>query len=81
VTEEFVSVNPKSNSRYKETIIENANRSGLKVLSIDELHEKSVAKAKEFGKIPSKVTTSDEIVHAVEWRDGTLLDVIRKPVV
>lgn len=79
VTEEFVSVNPKSNSRYKEAIIENVNRSGLKVLSIDELHEKSVAKAKEFGKIPSKVTTSDEIVHAVEWRDGTLLDVIRKP--
>jgi citrate lyase subunit alpha/citrate CoA-transferase len=23
---------------------------------------------------------TDEVVHLIEWRDGTLLDVIRKPV-
>jgi citrate lyase subunit alpha/citrate CoA-transferase len=39
-----------------------------------------MAKAREFGAIPLDTETTDEIVHAIEWRDGTLLDVIRRPV-
>ena len=78
VTDEYVSVNPASKSTYIEAILSNAKDSGLKIVSIEELHEKSMAKAAEFGTIPSKTETTDEIVHAIEWRDGTLLDVIKK---
>lgn len=78
VTEEFAAVNPNSASTYKDAIIERAEAEGLSLVSIEELHEKSIAKAKEFGDIPPPAETTDEIVHAIEWRDGTLLDVIRK---
>ena len=78
VTEEYAAVNPKSKSSYKDAVIDQAGRFGLKLVSIEELHARSAAKAKEFGVIPSPAPTTDEVVHAIEWRDGTLLDVIRK---
>ena len=78
VTEEYAAVNPASASSYKDAVIERAKAEGLKLVSIEELHEKSLAKALEFGDIPRNAETTDEIVHAIEWRDGTLLDVIRK---
>lgn len=77
VTEEFVAVNPKSKSSYKNTILEQAKKFGVSLVSIEELHEKSVAAAKAFGAIPPTPKAEGEIVHAIEWRDGTLLDVIR----
>jgi len=80
VTEEYVAVNPNSKSTYKEALINNAKEYGINLISIEELHERSIAKAKEFGIIPPQTETTDEVVHLVEWRDGTLLDKIYKPV-
>ncbi|PKK84381.1 MAG: hypothetical protein CVT49_03395 [candidate division Zixibacteria bacterium HGW-Zixibacteria-1] len=80
VTEEDAVVNPRSRSRCRETIIDRAERFGVNLISIEELHQKSMEKAREFGEIPPPIATTDEVVHLVEWRDGTLLDVIRKPI-
>ena len=81
VTEDFVAINPKSKSSKKEILKENAKKNGLNIVSIEELHNLSIKKAKEFGKLPIKTETTDEVVHIIEWRDGTLLDTIKKPVV
>jgi len=78
VTEEFAAVNPAGTSTYKDAVLERGGDFGVKLVSIEELHEKSVAKANEFGTIPPVAETTDEVVHVIEWRDGTLLDVIRK---
>lgn len=80
VTEEYASVNPASKSSYKDAILNNAKDFGVELLSIEELHQKSIAKAKSFGAIPPMTETTDDVVHVIEWRDGTLLDVIKKPV-
>jgi len=79
VTEDLAAVNPRSRSPYRESILEQAGREGLKLVDMDELHHRSMEKAREFGSIPRPIETTDEILHAVEWRDGTLLDVIRRP--
>ena len=78
VTEEYVAVNPKSRSSYKNRLLEEAGRHGINLVSIEELHAKSVAKAQGYGVIPKPAETTDEVVHVVEWRDGTLLDTIKK---
>lgn len=78
VTEEFAAVNPKSRSSYKDAIMTNAVREGIKLLTIEELHQRSVDAARKMGTIPPPAPVTDEIVHAIEWRDGTLLDVIHK---
>jgi Citrate lyase, alpha subunit len=77
VTEEFVAVNPAGASIYKDALLANGAAVGLKMISIEELHAKSVEAAKAFGTIPSAPQATGDIVHAIEWRDGTLLDVIR----
>lgn len=78
VTEEYVAVNPKSKSSYKSAILEQAKKFGVSLVSIEQLHEKSIAAAKAFGTIPPVPKAEGEVVHAIEWRDGTLLDVIRR---
>ena len=78
VTEDFVCVNPKSKSSYKEAILENGKKYGLNIISMDELLAKSKEKAESFGVIPKPKPTTDEVVHVIEWRDGTLLDTIKK---
>jgi citrate lyase subunit alpha / citrate CoA-transferase len=80
VTEEYAAVNPASKSPYASAISERAAEFGVKLLSIEELHHKSLSKAKQFGVIPPGLETTDAVVHIIEWRDGTLLDTIRKPV-
>ncbi|MBU0985360.1 MAG: hypothetical protein KKA42_15915, partial [candidate division Zixibacteria bacterium] len=80
VTEEYAAINPKSTSSYKEAIAARANDFGVTLLSIEELHERSKARAAEFGVTPPAAETSDEVVHVIEWRDGSLLDTIRKMV-
>ena len=79
VTEEYVAVNPRSRSRCRDAILENADRFGLTVVTINELHSRSLKRAREFGVIPPPAETTDEVVHLIEWRDGTLLDKIRRP--
>ena len=78
VTEQYASVNPASGSSYAESILDRAKNFDLNLISIEELYQKSLDKAREFGLIPPVPETTDEIVHAIEWRDGTLLDVIRR---
>jgi citrate lyase subunit alpha/citrate CoA-transferase len=80
VTEEYAAVNPDSKSSYKDAILERGDEFGIELVTIEELFAKSTAKAKEFGELPSAAETTDDVVHAIEWRDGTLLDVIRKTV-
>jgi len=79
-TEEYVAVNPASKSSYKDAILERGKDFGLQIVSIEQLYERSADKAREFGSFPQPAETTDEVVHLVEWRDGSLLDVIRKPV-
>ncbi len=78
VTEEYAAVNPASKSSYKDAVIERAEDFGVTLLSIEDLHKKSVEKAESFGTICSPKPTTDEVVHVIEWRDGTLLDTIKK---
>lgn len=80
VTEELVAFNPNSTSGYMDALKENAKASGLKVVSIEELHDLSKKAAAEFGKTPPRPELTDEPVEVVEWRDGTILDTIFKPV-
>ena len=78
VTEEYVAVNPASKSTYRDALLANGAAAGLKMVSIEELRAKSVEAAKAFGTIPQAPEATGDIVHAIEWRDGTLIDVIRK---
>ncbi|MCK5807831.1 hypothetical protein KAH37_02475 [bacterium] len=81
VTEEFVAVNPSSpDSDAKARLLEEAKANNLTVVSMEELHQKSTEKALSMGVIPPKQETTDEVVHLIEWRDGTLLDTIKKPI-
>lgn len=80
VTEQFAAVNPKSKCSYRDAILEKGKDFGVELVSIEELHEKSMARALEFGTLPSPAETTDEVVHVIEWRDGTLLDTIKKVV-
>ena len=77
-TEEYAAVNPQSTSSYKDALIERAKEFGVKLLSIEELHQKSIEKAAEFGPTPPLPEVTDQVVHVIEWRDGTLLDTIKK---
>ncbi len=79
VTEDYVAINPRSTSNYKDAIIERAKDFGANLVSIEELKALSEKKANEFGAIPPNAETTDEVVHIIEWRDGTLLDTIKKP--
>ena len=54
--------------------------SGLKAVTIEELHELSKKAAGEYGATPPQPELTDEPVEVVEWRDGTILDTIFKPV-
>jgi citrate lyase subunit alpha/citrate CoA-transferase len=80
VTEGYVAFNPKSTAKYMDALKKNAAANGLKTVSIEELHELSKKAAAEFGKTPPRPELTDEPVEIVEWRDGTILDTIFKPV-
>lgn len=69
VTERGVAVNPK-----RTDLIEKLKETNLPVMTIDEL--KNMAE-RMTGK-PKAIDLSDEIVAVVEYRDGTVIDVVRK---
>ena len=52
----------------------------MKEPTIEELHKISKNAAAEFGTTPPRPELTDEPVEVVEWRDGTILDTIFKPV-
>lgn len=80
VTEEYAAINPNSKSSYKDALLEQAKDFGVKLITIDELYQKSKEKAESFGSIPETPPAEGEVVHVIEWRDGTLLDTIKKQV-
>ncbi len=69
VTERGIAVNPK-----RQDIIDKLKKSNLPVMTIQQLKQI----AEEMTGIPKKVKSEDKIVAAVEYRDGTIIDVIRK---
>lgn len=71
VTERGVAVNPK-----RQDLQENLKKSGLPLMSIEELRDL----AYELGGKPEPIKVSDEVMGVVEYRDGSVIDVIRKPI-
>jgi citrate lyase subunit alpha/citrate CoA-transferase len=70
VTERGVAVNP-----LRQDLIENLKGSGLPLMTIEQLRDT----AYELGGKPAPLKISDEVVGVVEYRDGTVIDVIRRP--
>lgn len=70
VTERGIAVNPR-----RTDLLANLKDSGLPVMGIHDLQQLAYDLA---GK-PAAIRVSDEVVAVVEYRDGTIIDVIRKP--
>ncbi|WP_134704598.1 citrate lyase subunit alpha [Ammoniphilus sp. YIM 78166] len=71
VTDRGVAINPK-----RMDLLEHLSGSGLPIMPIQELKNL----AYEWSGRPEPIALSDEIVGVVEYRDGTIIDVIRRPV-
>ena len=71
VTDRGVAVNPQ-----RPDSLENLKTSGLPLMTIEQLRDV----AYELGGKPAPLKVSDEVVAVVEYRDGTVIDVIRKPI-
>jgi len=71
VTDYGIAINPK-----RQDLLDRLKGSNLPIKSIEELR----AKALELidNKQPPKPETTDRIIAAIEWRDGTVLDVVRQ---
>lgn len=69
VTERGIAVNPK-----RQDLIEKLKVTGLPVMRIEDL--KRIAE--EMTGVPEKIQFDDEIVAVVEYRDGTVIDVVKK---
>jgi citrate lyase subunit alpha/citrate CoA-transferase len=70
VTERGVAINPR-----RKDLLENLHGKGLPVFTIEELQKM----AHDLTGKPEPVAVTDEVVAVVEYRDGTIIDVIRKP--
>ena len=70
ITERGIAINPR-----REDLLEQLKDAPLPLMSIEELQQK----AYEIAGIPDPIEVSDDVVGVVEYRDGTILDVIRKP--
>ena len=73
VTDRGIAVNPR-----RPDLLDNLKASGLPVKPIEELRD--MAYALSGGK-PEPLRLSDQITAIVEYRDGTVIDVIRSPIV
>ncbi len=69
VTERGIAINP-----LRQDLIENVRSSGLPVKTISELKDEA---ERICGK-PEKAKFDEEIVAAIKWVDGTVIDVVRK---
>jgi len=70
VTDRGVAVNP-----LRKDIRDNLKDSGLPLMEIEELRDM----AYKLGGEPKPIETTDSITAVIEYRDGTVLDVVRKP--
>ncbi len=69
VTERGIAINP-----LRTDLIEKAKNSGLPIKTIQELKEE----ADRICGIPEKPMISDEIIAAIKWVDGTVIDTVKK---
>ena len=69
VTERGIAINPR-----RLDLIEKLSKTNLPIMTIEEL---KIVAEKITGK-PNAIETSDKIVAIVEYRDGTVIDVVRK---
>jgi len=69
VTERGIAINP-----LRTDLLEKVKNSGLPLKSIEELK----AEAEALCGVPEPVDFEDEVVAAVKWVDGTVIDVIKK---
>ncbi len=74
VTEYGIAINPK-----RQDLIDRLKNSSLPIVPIEQLREKALEIV--GGKVPPKPETTDRVVAAIEWRDGTVIDVVRQLVV
>lgn len=70
VTERGVAVNPK-----RKDLIDNLKEAKVPLFAIEDLQKMAYDLAGE----PEPIAVSDEVVGIVEYRDGSIIDVIRKP--
>lgn len=70
VTERGVAINPK-----RRDLIERLADSGLPLMDIRALRDTAYA----LTGVPDPIETTDEVTAVIEYRDGTVLDVVRKP--
>jgi len=70
VTEYGITINP----RRKDLLDACAQVKGLPVIPMDEL----AARARKMSGPTDPVSTTDRIIGVVEWRDGTVIDVVRQ---
>jgi len=71
VTERGIAVNPK-----REDLKDRFQAAGLPVRSLEEIK----AEADRLTQPPGKPTFGDEIIALIEWRDGTVIDTVRRVV-
>ena len=69
VTERGICVNPK-----RQDLIEALNNAGIPLKTIEQLKEE----VERLTGVPEKVSFNDTIVAVIEYRDGTVMDVIRQ---
>ena len=72
VTEAGIALNPQ-HKNYKE-LKEDLEKTSLKIVSIQELQQL----AEMLTGVPKPIVTTDKVTCIVEYRDGTVLDVIRQ---
>lgn len=71
VTERGIAVNPR-----RQDLLEKMIAAGLPVRDIHDLKQE----AEKIAGVPGKIRTSDRVVAIVEYRDGTIIDVVRQVV-
>lgn len=69
VTERGIAVNPR-----RQDLIESLEKTNLPIMSIEDL--KKIAE--DITGVPERIELDDELVAVVEYRDGTVIDVVRK---
>ncbi|MCT4606445.1 MAG: citrate lyase subunit alpha [Marinisporobacter sp.] len=69
VTERGIAVNPK-----RQDLIERLKKTNLSIMTIEELKQL----AEEMTGIPKKIENDHKLVAVVEYRDGTVIDVVRR---
>jgi citrate lyase subunit alpha/citrate CoA-transferase len=69
VTERGIAVNPK-----RQDLIERLKKTNLSIMTIEELKQL----AEEMTGIPKKIENDHKLVAVVEYRDGTIIDVVRR---